>query len=262
MESEEITPMHSGGSVLATKFDSITTRAKSTRKYRFTSLLNLVTNEEYLQECFWKLKRNKSPGIDNVTAEEYSKSLEGNIGRLTERIKKRQYYPQSVKRVYIPKPDGKKRGLGIPTVEDKVVQMGITRVLEAIYEEVEFMDVSFGFRPKKNCHQALREIDKAVMTKPVNSVVDLDIEKFFDNLDHKWLMKMLALRIADKGFLRLIGRFLRAGIMEEGKVYETDKGTPQGGVVSPMLANIYLHYALDLWFEKKFKKQLKGYVPS
>jgi len=161
-------------------------------------------------------------------------------------------------RVYISKPRGGKRPLGIPAVEDKIIQMALKEILEAIFE-VDFLDVSYGFRPNRSCHQALEVLDKAVMTRPVNYIVDMDIEGFFDTVDHRWLMKMLKRRIADPTILRLIGRFLRAGVMEEGRYYQVDRGTPQGGILSPLLANIYLHYSLDLWFERVVKRHTEGY---
>jgi group II intron reverse transcriptase/maturase len=246
------------GEQTTTKLASLTLRARGNPKSKFTSLAHLLT-EDFLKECFRELKRDKASGIDGVGARDYEVNLEGNIKDLVERLKARKYKPQPVRRVYIPKSDGSKRGLGIPTVEDKIVQMGIKKILEAIFE-VDFMDVSFGFRPNRSCHDALDVLDKAIMTKPVNYVVDMDIEKFFDTIDHEWLMKCLRQRIEDTSLLRLIARFLKAGIMEEGKFSETDKGTPQGGVISPILANIYLHYILDLWFEKKIKRQFKGFA--
>ena len=151
------------------------------------------------------------------------------------------------------------RPLGIPVVEDKIVQMGIKKILEAIYE-VDFRDISHGFRPERSHHDALEVVDKAIMKEPVNYIDDMDIEKFFDSVDHRWMMECLKQRISDPNFLRLIARFLKSGIIEEGNYIETDKGTPQGGVVSPVLANIYLHYVLDLWYEKQVKKETRGYT--
>ena len=247
-----------GGDGMATKLMTLTRRAKENPKLRFTSLIHLL-NEDFLLECFGELKQNKTPGIDGVRLEEYEVNKKANIKDLIGRLKSWKYRPQPTRRAYIPKSNGDVRPLGIPTIEDKIVQMGVKKILEAIFE-TDFSDASYGFRPNRNCYQALDVLDKAVMTKPVNVVVDMDIEKFFDVIDHKWLMKCLEQRIADTNLLRLIGRFLKAGIMEEGKFFETDKGTPQGGILSPLLANIYLHYILDLWFERHVKRQLKGYV--
>jgi group II intron reverse transcriptase/maturase len=225
---------------------------------KWTSLIHLL-NEDFLKVCFQWLKGDAAAGVDGVTVKEYEANLEDNIKDLVARMKAWKYRPQSVRRVYIPKADGSKRPLGIPAVEDKIVQMGIKKILEEIFED-EFLDVSYGFRPNRNCHEALDALDKCVMTKSVNYVVDMDIEKFFDTVDHKWLMVALKQRISDRNLLRLIGRFLKAGVMEEGKYIEVDKGTPQGGIISPVLANIYLHYILDKWFEEKVKTQQKGYA--
>ena len=245
---------------MKTKLESLTLtqRAKENLRNEFTSLAHLLT-EDFLKGCFRELKRDKASGIDGVSVKEYEVNLEENLKDLVVRLKAKKYKPQPVRRVYIPKANGSKRGLGIPTVEDKIVQMGIKKILEAIFE-VDFLDVSYGFRPNRSCHTALDILDKTIMTKPINYVVDMDIKQFFDTIDHQWLMKCLRQRIKDTSLLRLITRFLKAGIMEEGKLSKTAKGTPQGGVLSPLLANIYLHYILDLWFEKGVKSKLKGYA--
>lgn len=243
---------------MQTKLELITRRARENPKMRFTSLVHHL-NEGFLLECFQELKKDKAPGIDGVTVRAYEERLEENLKELVVRLKGKKYRPQPVRRVYIPKDEKSVRPLGIPTIEDKIVQMGIKKLLEAIYEQ-DFVEGSHGFRPKRGCHDALEVVDKTIMTKAVNYVVDMDIEKFFDTVDHKWMMKCLEQRIADPSLLRLIGRFLKAGVMEEGKYQETDRGTPQGGIISPVLANIYLHYVLDLWFEKEVKRQAKGYA--
>lgn len=250
---------HRAGDRVSTKLPSLTRRARENPRYRFQTLAHLLT-EDFLAECFRELKRDKASGVDGVSVEEYGAKLGENLKDLVRRLKEKKYRPQPVRRVYIPKGDGGKRPLGIPTVEDKVVQMGIKKILEAIFEADFINAVSYGFRPGRSCHHALDVLDKAIMTKPVNYVVDVDIEKFFDTIDHKWMMECLKQRVEDSGLLRLIARFLKAGVMEEGKYLETDRGTPQGGILSPLLANIYLHYVLDLWFEKKVKKTVKGYV--
>jgi len=257
-EVRDTSARHRTGERMSTKLTSITRRAKENRKSKFNSLAHLL-KANFLMECFWELKRDKSPGIDGVTVQKYEVDLEGNLKDLVSKLKGKRYRPQPVKRAYIPKSDGTKRELGIPTVEDKIVQMGIKKILEAIFE-VDFIDVSFGFRPNRSCHDALSAVNETIMTKPINYVVDMDIKKYFNAIDHQWLMKCLRQRITDTSLLRLIERFLKAGVMEEGKFIEIDKGTPQGGILSPILSNIYLHYILDLWFEKKVKKQMKGYV--
>ena len=243
---------------METKLRLITEIAVKDRKCRFNNLVHML-NVEGLRECFYLLKKDKASGIDNVTFEEYEKDLEANLQNLVERMKKFSYRPQPVRRVYIPKSNGKQRPLGIPALEDKIVQKAIARILEAIYE-VDFVDFSYGFRPRRSCHDALDRLDKVIMQNPINHLIDADIKGFFDNVDHGWLMRCLEERISDKGLLRYIVRFLKAGVMEEGKLYETDKGTPQGGIISPILANIYLHYVLDLWIKIKVKPQARGVV--
>lgn len=256
MGFEETSAIHRDGKWVETKLKLITQMAKGNAKSRFTSLAYLL-DEGFLEGCYRALKKDRACGIDGKTVEEYGDQLEENLKGLVARMKTLSYYPQSVKRVYIRKANGKRRGLGIPTVEDKIVQMGIKRILEAIFE-VDFCDSSYGFRPKRSCHDAIDAVDRTIMIQPIQAIVDMDIEKFFDTVDHKWMMECLKQRINDPRLLQLIVRFLKAGIMEEGRFLETDRGTPQGGVLSPILANIYLHYILDLWFERVVRKQLKG----
>ena len=251
-------PIPRDGPGVPTKLRSITQRAREDPTCKFTSLAHLLT-ADFLAECFRELKRDKAPGVDGVTVREYETKLEENIDNLVARLKAKQYRPQPVKRVYIPKPNGERRPLGIPAIEDKIVQLALKKILEAIYE-ADFCDVSYGFRPNRSCHDALDTVDTIIMTQPVNYVVDMDIEKFFDTVDHDRLMECLSQRIADPSLLRIIARFLKSGVMEDGTYQETDRGTPQGGILSPVLANIYLHYALDLWFEQEVKKQVNGFA--
>jgi RNA-directed DNA polymerase len=244
---------------METKLLRIAELAKSNPKMKFTSLAHLL-NEQSLFQCHQELPNKKATGVNGTTKEQYSENLKENIEDLVNRLKRKSYRPVPVRRMYIPKLNSnKKRPLGIPEHEDKIVQRGITKILNTIYEN-DFLDCSFGFRPNRNCHDALKILNHYIEKRTVNYAVDVDIKGFFDNVDHTWMMDFLKLRIADPNLLRIIGRFLKGGYMEEGKKYKTDKGTPQGGVISPILANVYLHYVLDLWFEKRVRKQCKGQI--
>ncbi len=243
----------------ATKLAFITKRSKHKTQGKITSLAYLL-NEEYLFECYQELKKGKAAGIDNRRLESYTdQEMRQEIIETVSKMKAKKYKPKPAKRVLIEKLNGKLRPLGIPTVIDKVVQQGIKKILEAIYEP-HFLDMSYGFRPNRNCHQALKAIYKMAMTKPINWIIDVDIKGFFDNIDHHWMIECLNQKIADPNFRSIIIKFLKAGAMQEGKYYSAKKGTPQGGILSPILANIYLHYVLDLWFEHKLKKRINGFV--
>lgn len=242
---------------MSTKLDRIAEIAKERPNEKFTSLMHLI-NKEMLIECHKELKAKKASGVDNMTKLEYEANLETNIEDLLKRMKSLKYRPKPVKRVYIPKAgSSKKRPLGIPSYEDKIVQLAINKILQAIYEQ-DYVDSSFGFRPSRSCHDAIKILDVYLSSKNINYVVDADIKGFFDNVDHKWMMKFLEHRISDRNLLRYIGRFLNAGIIENGCFYKAYEGTPQGGIISPSLSNIYLHYVLDLWFEKVVRKWCKG----
>ncbi len=242
---------------MATTLERIAEIAKAKPKERFTSLAHLI-NEDSLKACHWWTDGKKATGVDRVTKEEYEEKLDDNLVDLVARMKSQAYKPQPVRRVYIPKPGtGKLRPLGIPAYEDKLVQAVLAKILNAIYES-DFLDCSYGFRPGRGCHDALAALAVTIEREPVGYIVDADIKGFFDHVDHEWLMKFLEVRIADKNVLRIISRFLKAGVLDAGIRYETPEGTPQGGVVSPILANIYLHYALDLWFHLVVRRSCKG----
>lgn len=223
---------------------------------RMENLMHHV-NVRTLKEEHQKQSKKKAVGIDGVGKEEYDVNIEENLNRLVERMKRFQYRPKEVRRTYIPKANGKLRPLGIPAYEDKLVQGIMARLLNEVYE-VRFLDSSYGFRQNRNCHDVVKMIDQTVMTKRVSFILEADIKGFFDNVNHDWMMKFLEHDIADKRFLRYIRRFLKAGVMEEGKRVDSDRGTPQGGLISPVLANVYLHYVLDLWFEQAIKPRLRG----
>ena len=225
---------------------------------KLETLMNRV-NESSIKEEHLKQSQKKAVGVDGVTKLEYGERLEENVSDLIGRMKRFSYKPQPVRRAYIPKANGKLRPLGIPAYEDRLVQSVMAGILNDIYEE-RFLDCSYGFRPGRRAHDVVREVNQTIMTHKVNYVLEADIKGFFDNVGHDWLMKFLEHDIADKNFLRYVKRFLIAGVKEGTKRKESDKGTPQGGQISPVLANVYLHYVLDLWYEKVQRSRCEGEV--
>ncbi len=240
-----------------TSLRGIAKRAKTSKHHRFQDLYRHL-NAELLHASWSDLNKDAASGVDGVTAVEYEENLESNIQELEERLKNKRYRAKLVRRCYIPKENGKERPLGIPALEDKLVQQACATILTAIYEE-DFLDCSNAYRPKRSTKDTVSDLTFNLQYGRYGHIVEADIKGFFDNMDHDWLLEMLALRIDDRAFLNLIRKWLKAGILEtDGKIIDPDTGTPQGGVVSPILANVYLHYALDLWFEKVVKKYSRG----
>ena len=242
---------------METKLARIAAVAKNKPEERFTSLIHLI-NREMLMQCHQEMKTNKAAGVDEVTKAAYEMNLEENIDNLLDSMKRQAYQPQPARRVYIPKAGtDQKRPLGIPAYEDKLVQAALGKILNAIYEQ-DFLECSFGFRPGRGCHDALKVLDRIVNKPNIRYVVDTDIRSFFDHMDHDWMKTFIAHRIEDKNLRRLMARLLKAGIIEAGIRYDTPQGAPQGGCCSPIMANVYLHYVIDLWFEKAVRKHSKG----
>jgi RNA-directed DNA polymerase len=256
-QCEETPPAPSSGETVTTKLHRIARKARSDPRLRFTSLYHLMS-AELLRECFGRLRGDAAAGIDRVTKAEYAEQLDTRLTDLVDRLQRMAYIPQPVRRIYIPKPgSAKRRPLGIPTLEDKLMQSGLAEILGQVYEQ-DFIADSYGFRPSRSCHDALRALSRTVEKGSTNWIVEADIKGFFDHVDHDWMMRFLAHRIGDKRVLRMIKRYLKAGVMENGQLEVSDEGTPQGGVLSPLLANIYLHYTLDLWFERRFRQSCIG----
>jgi group II intron reverse transcriptase/maturase len=232
-----------------TSLQAIAKKASERPEYRFRDLFRLL-NEELLKDSWRDIRKNAACGVDRVSAAEYEQNLDGNIHQLVEELKRKRYRAKNVLRRYIPKGNGKLRPLGIPATQDKLLQIAVKRILEAIFEQ-DFLHCSYGYRPGVGILDAVDKLTVKLQFGKYNYVVEADITGYFDNIDHTWLLKMLAERIDDKAFLWLIEKWLKAGVLEtDGKVLHPVTGTPQGGIVSPILANIYLHFALDLWFQK------------
>jgi RNA-directed DNA polymerase len=233
--------------------------ASKDKKLRFTALLHHIYNPETLRRAYDSLQKEASPGVDGETWRHYGETLEDNLQDLSHRLKRGAYRAKPVRRVFINKSDGRKRPLGVPVLEDKIVQRAAVEVLNAIYE-TDFLGFSYGFRPGRSQHQALDALYTGLLTRKVNWVLDLDIKGFFDGLSHEWLVKFIEHRIADRRVVRLIQKWLNAGVLEEGKRIRVEEGTPQGGSASPLLANVYLHYVFDLWVQAWRQKRAHGDV--
>src|SRR5579863_1795048 len=246
------------GKSMSQGLDGVRKAARERKQERFTALLHHL-NIDLLRDSFYALKRQASPGVDGVTWQEYETGLEGRLSDLHSRVHRGAYRARPSRRVYIPKADGRQRPLGIAALEDKIVQQAVVTILNQIYEG-DFKGFSYGFRPGRGPHQALDALTVGIQRKRVNWVLDADIRGLFDNMRHEWTMKFIEHRVADRRMLRLIQKWLKAGVSEDGQWSETKVGTPQGAVVSPLLANVYLHYVFDLWVEAWRKRVARGDV--
>jgi RNA-directed DNA polymerase len=242
---------------MPTSLLGISKKAASEKQYRFANLFGLLT-PSMLKETWCGIRKSAAAGVDRVDAREYEKQLKANVEKLVDRLKRKSYRARLIRRRLIPKGSGKMRPLGIPVVEDKLLQLAVAKILEAIYEE-DFLRCSYGYRPKVGAHGAVDKLTVKLQFGRYGWVVEADIKGFFDHLDHEWLLKMLQERIEDRWLLWLIKKWLKAGVLEEdGQVIHPATGTPQGGIISPVLANVYLHYCLDLWFHKVVRKHCRG----
>jgi RNA-directed DNA polymerase len=242
---------------MTTRLARFTRKAREEPRERFNALMGLVFDPEGLHASFERQNGRKAPGVDGIRKADDAVGLEDRIDDLSGRLRRMGYRPNPARRAYIPKGDGRYRPLGVPCFEDRLVQDRLSLVLQAIWEP-EFLDCSYGFRPGRGAHDALRRVAEVMTLERTQWVVEADIKGFFDHVGHSHLVRFLEHRIADPNLLRLIQRFLKAGVMEDGAFRASDEGTPQGGLVSPVLSNIYLHYVLDLWFEKRFVKSCQG----
>src|ERR1700736_1324348 len=241
---------------MSTKLDRLAELAKEDGKRQFFSIAHLITPEA-LYAAFRGLRKDASAGVDGVTYKEYEKDAGGNIRQLYQRLKDGKYQAQPLRRVYIPKEDGKQRPISIPALEDKLVQKAVVDLLNGIYEQ-DFLDCSYGFRPGRGQHQALNEVGRVVCRRPTGWVLEIDIRSYFDSIVRSALVEMIEKRVTDGSVLRLIGKWIKVGVIEDGRLLVSETGTGQGQPISPLLANVYLHYILDEWFENEVKPRLKG----
>jgi group II intron reverse transcriptase/maturase len=243
---------------MSTQLGQIAKKAKLDRNAQFTSLAHLLT-PAFLKETWRMMNRKAASGVDGESTEQFASEMEERVEEICRQLKAGAYRAPPVRRVEIPKGPGKSgtRPLGIPTVADRLLQRAVARILEAVFE-ADFLDCSFGFRPGRNPHHALQAFRRQVVTGKVSHVFETDIRSYFTRIDHQWLRRMVAHRIADPIILRLISKWLKAGALRDGVFIAAEEGTPQGGPISPVLSNVYLHFTLDLWFEKKFKSQCRG----
>jgi RNA-directed DNA polymerase len=241
---------------MSTQIDRLTELAKEDARRQFYSIAHMITPEA-LYAAFRGLRKKASAGVDGVTYEEYERDAARNIQTLHKRLKNGKYQAQPLRRVYIPKENGKQRPISIPALEDKIVQKAMVEILNAIYEQ-DFLDCSYGFRPGRGQHQALDEVGRVICTRPTGWVLEIDVTAYFDSIVRKQLMGMIEKRVRDRSVLRLIRKWIQVGVIEEGRLLVSETGTGQGQTISPLLANIYLHYVLDEWFENEVKPRLRG----
>ena len=242
---------------METKLARIAELSAQNPKMVFTSIGHLI-DVKFLRDCHMMMDGDKAVGIDGITKEDYGRNLDANLVDLVERLKRKSYKPKPARRVEIPKDNGKTRPLSIYCYEDKLVQEALRRILEAVFEPM-FYDEMMGFRPNRSCHMALRKLNTMIESNYTNYVLDADIKGFFDHLDHKWIVKFIESRIKDPNIIRLVTRMLKAGIMKDFQYSDTEEGSGQGSVCSPIISLIYMHYVLLWWFKERIQPKLRGY---